>query len=151
MSDVNRPATGIDRGPVTGAHQPADVPRPDEPLGELLRTVTSDLSTLFRQELALAKVEIKEDARQAGKIGGMFGAGAVGALMALLFLSFALAWLLDQVMPRALAFLIVGVVYAVVAAVLFLRGRDQTKQFDPTPEQTIETLKEDVQWAKRNS
>lgn len=151
MSDVNRPATGIDRGPVTGAHQPGDVPRPDEPLGELLRTVTSDLSTLFRQELALAKVEIKEDARQAGKIGGMFGAGAVSALMALLFLSFALAWLLDQAMPRALAFLIVGVVYAVVAAVLFLRGRDQAKQFDPTPEQTIETLKEDVQWAKRNS
>jgi hypothetical protein len=152
MSDVNRSRTaGMEQGAVPGIQHPGDVPRPDEPLADLLRTATSDLSTLFHQELELAKVEIKQDARQAGKIGGMFGAAAVTGHLALLFLSFALAWLLDQAMPRALAFLIVGVLYGIVAAVLFLRGRDEAKRFNPKPEQTMETLKEDVQWAKRSS
>ena len=129
----------------------ADRPDASDPLSELLRTATSDMSTLFRQELELAKVEIKEDARRAGKVGGMFGAGAVTALFALLFLSFALAWLLDQFMPRALAFLIVGVIYGIAAAVLFLRGKEQAKHLSPPAPQTVETLKEDVQWAKQQT
>jgi len=142
MTDLHR---------TTGA--PVGAPAPealqDGSLNELLRTATSDLSTLFRQELELAKVEIKSDVRQAGKVGGMFGAGAISAHLALLFVSFALAWSLDEVMHRALAFLIVAVVYGIVAAVLFMRGRDEAKNLNPVPEQTVETLKEDVQWAKQ--
>jgi len=119
-----------------------------EPLSELLRTATSDLSTLFHQELELAKVEMKEEIRQVGKVGGIFGAGAICGYLALLFISFALSWLLDDVMSRPLAFLIVGVLYGIAAAVLLLQGRTRAKQLNPTPEQTIETLKEDAQWAK---
>ena len=100
---------------MTDVQRPQSTPGAEEPLSELLRTATADLSTLFHQELELAKVEMKDDLRQAGKVGGMFGAGAVCGYLALLFASFALAWLLDDVMPRPLAFVLVGVVYTVVA------------------------------------
>ena len=123
-------------------------PRSDEPLGELLRVATGDLSTLFRQELDLAKVEMKNDIRQVGQVGGMFGAGAICAYFALLFVSLALSWLLDDVMPRPLAFLAVAVPYAIGAVVLLTQGRRRAQELNPVPEQTIETLKEDAQWAK---
>jgi F0F1-type ATP synthase assembly protein I len=78
----------------------------------------------------------------------MLGGGAFAGYFALLFLSFALAWLLDEWMHTALAFLIVGLLYAVVAAVLVVRGRARLQNVNPVPQQTVETLKEDVQWAK---
>ena len=112
---------------MTDVERTPTAPRSDEPLGELLKTATSDLSTLFHQELELAKVEMKADIRQAGQIGGMFGAGAVCGYLALLFASFALAWLLDFAIPLPLAFLIVGVLYAIAAAVLILQGRNRAK------------------------
>jgi uncharacterized membrane protein YqjE len=102
----------------------------------------------MRKEVELAKVEIKEEAGQAAKAGGMLGAGALTAYLALLFSSLALAWLLDQWIPRALAFLIVGIVYGIAAAVLLSQGKNRLKAVRPVPEQTVETLKEDVQWAK---
>ena len=120
---------------------------PDRSLGELLSEMTGDLSTLMRKEVELAKIEVKEEASRAGKAGGMLGAGAVAAHFALLFASFALAWLLDEVMHPALAFLVVGVLYAIAAAILLSRGREQIKQVQ-APKQTIETLKEDVEWAR---
>ena len=122
--------------------------QPDKSLGELFTAMTADLSTLMRKEVELAKVELKEEATQAGKAGGMLGAGALTAYLALLFGSFALAWLLDQWMPRALAFVIVAVLYGVVAAVLISKGRAKLRNVRPVPEETVETLKEDVQWAK---
>jgi uncharacterized membrane protein YqjE len=122
--------------------------QPDKSLGELFTSMTADLSTLMRKEVELAKVEVKEEANQAAKAGAMLGAGAFSAYLALLFVSFALAWLLDAVMPTALAFLIVAVVYGIAAAVLLPRGRDRLKAVHPIPEQTADTLKEDVQWAK---
>jgi hypothetical protein len=133
---------------VTDVDRTHAAPQSEEPFSELLRSATSDLSTLFHQELELAKVEMKEEIRQVGKVGGIFGAGAICGYLALLFASFALSWLLDDVMPRPLAFLIVGVLYGIAAAVLLLQGRTRGKQLNPTPEQTIETLKEDAQWAK---
>jgi F0F1-type ATP synthase assembly protein I len=120
----------------------------DRSLGELFSEMTGDLSTLMRKEVELAKVEVKEEASRAGKAGGMLGGGAFAGYFALLFLSFALAWLLDEWMHTALAFLIVGLLYAVVAAVLVVRGRARLQSVNPVPQQTVETLKEDVQWAK---
>ena len=117
-------------------------------LSELLSQVTTDLGNLVRKEIELAKVETKEQVGQAGKAGGMLGAGAVGGLLALIFLSGALAWGLAEIMPTGFAFLIVGVLWAVVAAVAIMAGRKRLKQVRPVPEQTIETLKEDVAWAK---
>ena len=78
----------------------------------------------------------------------MLGAGAFTGYFCLLFASLALAWLLDQVMPIPLAFFLVAVVYGIAAAVLIGRGREEMKHVDPVPHQSVETLKEDVQWAR---
>jgi uncharacterized membrane protein YqjE len=120
----------------------------EKSLGELFGEMTSEVSQLMRKEVELAKVEIKEEVGRAGKAGGMFGGGAVAGYFALLFVSLALAWLLDQAMNTALAFFIVGALYGIAAAVLISRGREQMKQVDPVPRQTVETLKEDAEWVK---
>jgi hypothetical protein len=122
--------------------------QPDKSLAELFSAMTSDLSTLMRKEVELAKVETRDEVSRAAKASGMLAGGAVAAYMALIFASFALAWLLDKWMPRALAFAIVAVVYAVAAAVLLSRGRGRLREVNPVPQQTVETLKEDVQWAR---
>jgi len=120
-------------------------------VGELLGEVTGDLSKLMRQEVALAKVELKEEATKTGKASGVLaGAGAVGYLV-LVFLSLALMFALDEVMPMGWAALITAAVLGVVAAILFSVGRKRMQQVNPKPEQTVETLKEDVQWAKNRS
>jgi uncharacterized membrane protein YqjE len=131
------------------------VGRPDvegRSVGDLLGEVTGNLSKLMRQEVALAKVELKEEAAKAGKAGGLLGgAGAVGYLV-LVFLSLALMFALDNAMGIGWAALLTAVLLGIVAALLFVIGRNRFKQINPTPEQTVETLKEDVQWAKnRNS
>jgi F0F1-type ATP synthase assembly protein I len=117
-------------------------------LGELFADMTGEVSTLMRKEVELAKVELKEEVGRAGKAGGTLGAGAVAGYFALLFASLALGWLLDQVMNTALAFFIVAVLYGIAAAILISQGRQKLKQVDPVPRQTVETLKEDVEWAK---
>ena len=114
----------------------------DQSVGDLLGRVTSDLSTLMRQEVELAKVEIKEEATKAGKASGtLVGAGLVGYLV-LVFLSLAVMFGLDQVLPIGWAAVITAVLLGIVAAVLFVLGRKQLQQVNPKPEQTVETLKE---------
>ena len=139
--------------PTDGSYSDADR-RPDvesESVGDLLGRVTTDLSTLMRQEVALAKVELKEEATKAGKAGGVLaGAGAVGYLV-LVFLALALTYALDAVMPAGWAALITAAVLAVIAAILYSVGKKRMQQVNPKPEQTVETLKEDVQWAKNRS
>ena len=117
-------------------------------VGELVKEVAQDLSTLMRQEVALAKAEVKDEAKDAGKAAGMFGGAGFAGWMTALFLSLALMFLLGAVMPDALAALIVGVLWGIAGAVLFLQGRKTMKQVDPAPRETIETVKEDVQWAR---
>ncbi len=134
------------------AHDVVDVPtepaEADKTLGQLVAEVTSELGVLMRKEVQLAKVELKEEVGRAGKAGGMLGAGGVAGYFALLFVSLALAWLLDQAMPIALAFFLVGALYGIAAAVLITRGREQMKHVDPVPRQTVETLKEDAAWVR---
>ena len=137
-----------DMGRVSGAADPLAPPRSDASLGELFSAMTAELSHLFHQELELAKVEMKEEATKAGKGVGMWSGTAVSGLLALLLLSFAAAWGLAEVMPTAVGFVIVGVVYAVVGAFLFVRGRQELKKVHPVPQQTVETLKEDAAWAR---
>ena len=119
----------------------------DKSLGELFSEMTSDLGTLMRKEVELAKVETKEEVSRAGKAGAMFAGAGIAAYTALLFLSFTLAWLLDEVMHVALAFLVVAVLHVLAAAFLALQGRKKIKQVQPVPE-TVASLKEDVEWAK---
>jgi F0F1-type ATP synthase assembly protein I len=131
------------------AIDPAVTPKqPERSLGELFGQLTSDLSQLFRKEVELAKLETKEEVQRAGKAGGMIGAAAATGYLALILVSFALGWLLDEWMHTALAFLLVGALWAIAATVLYSRGRQHMKQINPVPEQTVQTLKEDVAWAR---
>lgn len=141
-----------DQGPGTVPPRPRGGPPPGgddtRSLGDLLSTLTSQISTLFQKEVELARTEIKHDVRQAGRAGAAMGAAGGAAYMAVLLLSFALAWGLGEFLPVWAGFLIVGALYGVVAAVLYSRGKQRLDEFDPKPEQTIDTLKEDMEWAR---
>jgi hypothetical protein len=118
-------------------------------LGDLFSRLTADLSKLMRDEVALAKVEINQTVSSAKTAGISFGAAGFLGMMAFVLLSFAAAWGLSEVVPEGVAFLIVGGTYGLVAAVLALMGRQKLQAVKPVPEQTVETLKEDVAWAKQ--
>jgi uncharacterized membrane protein YqjE len=121
----------------------------DRPIGELLKELANETTTLVRQELDLAKAEMREKAGKAGPGFGMWGAAGVTALLALGSLTAFLILALDGAIPNWLAALIVGVVYAAIAGVLYVRGKQRVEEAgSPVPEKTIETVKEDVQWAK---
>jgi len=131
----------------TSPSDPRQPMEPDLSLGELLGRLTSDFGDLVSTQVELAKVEIKEEVSKAGRGAGLLTGAGVAAHLALLVLSLAAAWGLDEVMPRGLAFLIVGVVWAIVAAVLMMSGRKQLEAVR-TPPQTKASIEEDVEWAK---
>jgi hypothetical protein len=111
-------------------------------VGQLLGDVTRDLSTLMRQELELAKAEMKTEVTKAGKGAGMLGGAGFAGYMVLLFLSIAAWWGLANAMDQGWAALIVAVVWAVIAAVLAALGRSTLKRVNPKPERTVDTAKE---------
>lgn len=96
-------------------------------VGELLADVSRDFSTLIRQEVELAKAEVRESATKAGKGAGMFAGAGLGVHMVLLFLSIALWWGLGNATGHAISALIVAVVWAVIAVALALAGRKELK------------------------
>ncbi|WP_454116045.1 phage holin family protein [Microbacterium aurum] len=118
-------------------------------LGDLLGEVSRDISTLMRQEVALAKAELKQTAAKSAKGAGLMGAAGYGALMAVFFLSVALWWALGTLMGGGWAGVVVAVIWAVIALILFLVGRGQLKEVEGAP-QTVETLKEIPETLKRN-
>jgi uncharacterized membrane protein YqjE len=121
----------------------------DRPVGELLRELSNQTTTLVRQELELAKAEMAEKGKQAGIGAGMFGGAGLFGVFALAALTTCAIAALATGMDVWLAALIVAVVYAAVAAVLALVGRQRTREAaPPAPEQAIESTKEDIQWAK---
>ncbi len=111
-------------------------------VAELVGEVTQDLSTLMRQELELAKAEVKQEAVKTGKAAGMLGGAGIAGYMTLLFASIALWWGLANVMDQGWAALIVTGIWALTGAVLFLVGRRRLQQVQLTPERTAETVKE---------
>jgi uncharacterized membrane protein YqjE len=117
--------------------------------GELVKQLSEQTTTLVRKEIELAKAELSAKGKVAGEGAGMFGGAAVIGLLALGVLTAMIVALLDKAMDFWVAALIVAVVYGAIAAVLALTGRDRVKEgMPPAPEQTVETVKEDVQWAK---
>jgi hypothetical protein len=124
----------------------------ERPLGELLKQLSEETTRLVRQEIELAKAELTQKGKQAGMGAGLFGAAGAIGLLALAALTTCFILALDAVMPAWLAALIVAVVYGVIAAVLAMRGSAKVRQaVPPVPEQTIETVKEDVQWVKNQT
>jgi len=120
-------------------------------MGDLLKSLTGEFQRLVRAELELARVETRDEVTKAKEAGIRFGIAVAAAVLAAVLLSFAAAWLLAELMPVGLAFLIVGVVYAAVALWAGLRARERARDIDPVPEQTVQTLKEDVRWVKARS
>jgi len=123
--------------PPTTAHAKAET----LPLGELLSDVTRDISTLMRQEVELAKVEIKDSASKAGKGAGMLGGAAYAGHITVLFLSIALWWALGQLVGLGWSAVIVAVIWGIVAAVLASMGRKELNAIKGMP-RTAETVKE---------
>jgi hypothetical protein len=109
-------------------------------VGELVGEVSRDLSTLVRQEIELAKAEAKQSAQRAGKGAGLFGGAGVAGHMVLLFLSLALWWALGTVMGLGWSGLVVAAVWAVIAAVLAMRGKKELQAVEGMP-QTTDSVK----------
>lgn len=117
-------------------------------VGELIGNISDDLSQLFRQEVELAKVELKQEAGKAGKAAGMLGGAAFAGYLAIVLLSFAVVFGLGNVIDLGWAALIVAVLWGIVGAVLYSIGRKRLKTVDPMPRRTVDTIKEDAQWLK---
>lgn len=123
-------------------------PGDERSLGEIVSDVTEDLSALVKQELELAKTELKQEATRAGKGAGLLGGAGIAGHLVLIFASLALTFLLDDWMPLELAFLITTILWAIIAAVLAMTGRKALKESNPQLPQTQQTLKEDAAWAR---
>jgi MFS family permease len=121
----------------------------ERPIGDLVKQLADQTSTLVRQEMDLARAEMTQKAKTAGKGAGLIGAAAVLGLLAAGALTAFLIMLLDGALANWLSALIVAVVFAAIAGILALQGRNRIQRATPpAPEQTVETVKEDVAWAK---
>ena len=121
----------------------------DAGVGVLVKELSSQVSTLVRQEVELAKAEVSEKGKKAGVGAGMFGGAGAAALLMFGSLTAFLILVLDLAMPAWAAALIVAGLWAAVAGVLVLQGRKKMQEMgNPVPKQTIETVKEDIEWAK---
>jgi Putative Actinobacterial Holin-X, holin superfamily III len=143
------PAESQPPGGSGGAHaRPPQAPTPgrhedvgEVSLGQLVGDITRDLSTLMRQELALARAELKQEASKTAKGAGAFGGAGFAGYMAVLFLSIALWWALAYLVGLGWSALIVAVIWGIVAAVLAAVGRRRFREVNPTPERTVDTLR----------
>jgi uncharacterized membrane protein YqjE len=120
----------------------------ERPIGELVKDLSSQTSTLVRQEIELARAELQQKGKVAGKGAGMLGGAAMAALLALGALTAGLIALLDRAMATWVAALIVMALWAIVALVLAKAGQKSLQKATPPVPQTVETVKEDIQWAK---
>jgi len=134
---------------MTDEPSPAEERAANTSLGELLGEVSRDLSTLIRQEMELAKAEIRQTATRAGKGAGLLGGAGYAALMAVFFLSVALWWALGYLVGNAWSAVIVAIIWAIVALILYLVGRRQLETVKGVP-QTVATVKEIPETLKPN-
>jgi uncharacterized membrane protein YqjE len=138
-----------DATPGAAAARVAETDDPRErPIGELVKDLSSQTSTLVRKEIELARAELQQQGKIAGKGVGLLVGGAIFGLLALIALTAMLIAVLDTAMDTWLAALIVTVLWAIVAAVLAKAGQGALKRVTPPAPQTVETVKEDIQWAK---
>ena len=141
------PATGPYAPPATGSYAPPSHPAGpyddvgEVSVGELVGNVTRDLSTLMRQELALAQAELKAEVSKTGKAAGALGAAGFAGYMAVLFLSICLWWALGHLIGNSWSALVVAVIWGIIGAVLYSGGRKKLREVNPTPERTVDTLK----------
>lgn len=111
-------------------------------LADLVGSLSENVSRLMRQEVDLARTEIRQEAATAGKGAGMLAAAGAIGLVVLILLSLALARALSEVMDLGWAYLVVAAVWAVVGGVLASSGRSTLKRANPTPQRTVATVRE---------
>ncbi|MEA2291542.1 MAG: hypothetical protein QOF17_562 [Solirubrobacteraceae bacterium] len=134
---------------MSASHANGDQDLRERPLGDLLKQLADQTGTLVHQEIDLAKAEMAAKGKQAGKGAGLLGAAAVIGLLAAGALTAFLIMLLDGALANWLSALIVAVAFGAIAGVLALQGKKRIQAATPPmPEQTVETVKEDVEWAK---
>ena len=130
-------------------HPNGDPSLRDQSTGDLVKQLSEQASTLVKKEVDLAKAELSQKGKQAGIGAGMFGTAGLFGVVGFAVVTAALILLLDDAVTDWVAALIVGVVYLAIAGIAALMGRDRVREATPVvPEQTVETLKEDVEWAK---
>jgi hypothetical protein len=136
--------------PRTNGHaQPVhDAPSPETEIGALFGELSEEARLLVRQEVELAKAEIKESTQHATGVGAGFGAAALVGYLALAILAVAAGLGLAEIMPAGFAFLIVGLVLAAIAGIAFVIGRKNLQALSPVPRKTIDTIKEDLTWLR---
>jgi len=134
--------------PTAPGSQPIRTTDDGQSIGELISEVAGDVTRLFRQEVELAKAEVRAEASKAGKAAGMLAAAGFAGYLVAVLLSLALVFALGAVMPDGWAAVIVAVIWAIVAAALYAAGRKQLRTVSPVPQQTVETLKEDAEWLR---
>ena len=144
--DRDTGATSMGAGGTSSATGSEDLR--EQPIGELLKRLSQETTTLVKMELDLAKAEVTQKGKQAGVGAGLLGGAGVAGLLALGALTAFLIALLSEWMDTWLAALIVTVLWAAIAGVLALRGKERVQDAMPPAPQTVETVKEDVQWAK---
>jgi uncharacterized membrane protein YqjE len=127
-------------------HDPVDAR--ERGIGELVKDLANQTSTLVRQEIKLAQAEVTQKGKVAGKGAGMLAAAAIAALLGLGALTAVLIVALDGAMALWLAALIVTVLWLAIAGVLAMSGKKALERATPPVPQTVETVKEDIQWAK---
>lgn len=120
-------------------------------LAELIGGVVTNVQNIVRSEVQLAKTEMTEEAKTAGKGAAMLGAAALVGFYAIGLFLLTAVWALATQVDRWLAALIVGVVVAIVAGILAMVGKKRLEEFSPKPEQTIESVKEDIEWVKQQT
>jgi hypothetical protein len=127
-------------------------PRRDEKMGTLVADLARDVSHLVRSEIALGKAELMQKGKTAGRGAGMLGGAVAFALVALAGSLAFVSLVLNEIMPGWLAVLIATLAYGAIAVTLAMKGRDALKETGPpAPERTIESVKEDIQWAKTHA
>jgi hypothetical protein len=134
---------------VTDAHTPSEQKAAATSLGDLLGEVSRDISTLMRQEVELAKAELKQSATRAGKGAGLLGGAGYAGSMVVLFLSIAVWWGLGHLIDNGWSALVVAAVWAIVAAIMFVVGRKKLKEVQGMP-QTVDSLKKIPETVKKN-
>ena len=137
-----------DATPAASAAPAVETDPRERPIGELVKDLSSQTSTLVRKEIELARAELQQKGKLAGKGAGMLAGAAVAGLLALGALTAALIALLDKAMATWVAALIVMALWAIVALVLAKSGQKALQRATPPGPQTVETVKEDIQWAK---
>ena len=121
----------------------------NKPLGDLFGDLAGEVSELVRKEVALAKLEIGQKAKYVGKNVGYLVVGGAVAYAATLAVIAAIVMLLDKVMPNWGAALVVGIIVGAVGWLMISKARAALEATDVTPQQTVETLKEDAAWVKQ--